>query len=100
MCESREHGLKLIIGGFLLLMIRGFALWILVPLGFIWWVIAWLHWHRKHVGLGQLLGWMDLNLIALIQRSVLRPFWPRSQPWVRLARVPEVTHRVRRLDPA
>ena len=82
-----------------LLIVRGIFLWVVVPLGCIAWVIVspWLH--KRGVAIGQFLGWIDINLIALIQRSLLRPFIrDAAQPWVPAKKIYEVVHRIGRLD--
>jgi len=85
---------------FALLVIRGLLLWIVIPTGFITWLLfGWM----LGAGLGQFLGWVDLNLIAALQRVVVH----RSNgewPMLRVAFVPigmlrSVRHRVSVLDP-
>ena len=88
-----------VFAGLVLLVVRGILLWVVVPLGCIAWVIdsPWLH--KRGVGIGQFLGWIDINLIALIQRSLLRPFIrDAAQPWVPARKISEVAHRIGRLD--
>jgi hypothetical protein len=44
-------------------------------------------WPRPRDGrFGQFLGWVDLNLIALVARIVLRPFFRAPPLWFRPAR--------------
>lgn len=86
--------------GFVLLMLRGVLLWIVVPIGILAWLFLGVILPRRGVTMGQFLGWLDLNLIAVIERTVLRR-WVRSPlPWTPAADLPKVTHRVRALDPA
>ncbi len=56
---------------FALLLVRGLILWIVIPVGFVLWllVFGWL----LRVGPGQFLGWLDVNLIAALQRVLIRP---------------------------
>jgi len=75
-----------------LLTIRGFLLWLVIPIGFVAW-LAYFWWARS-ASLGQCLGWFDLNLVAFLQR-MLKRFIPRAT----VQRVPSrqmsaVTHRV------
>ena len=82
-----------------LLIVRGILLWVVVPLGCIAWVIVspWLH--KRGVAIGQFLGWVDIHLIALIQRSLLRPFIrDTAQSWVPAKKIHEVVHRIGKLD--
>jgi hypothetical protein len=88
------------LSGLVLLAVRGVLLWVLVPFAAIWWVAGWPLWHRRGVRLGQLIGWCDLNLIAAIQRSMLRPFTRSPAPWAPLKALPAVVHRVNLSDPA
>lgn len=84
----------------ILLAIRGVLLWIVVPMGVLAWLFLGVVLSRRGVTLGQLLGWLDLNLLAVIERTVLRP-WVRSPlSWTPAAELPKVKHRVRALDAA
>lgn len=60
-------------GGVAFRVLRGVLLWLVVPVGFIWWLVAWPWFRSRRVRLGQLLGRVDLNLIATISRSLFRP---------------------------
>jgi hypothetical protein len=84
--------------GCLLLALRGVLLWIVVPIGIVVWLFLGVILRRRGVTLGQFLGWLDLNLVSVIERTVLRP-WVRSPlSWTSAAELPKVTHRVRPLD--
>jgi hypothetical protein len=55
---------------FALMVVRGLLLWILIPVGFLLWLLfGWI----LGVAPGQFLGWLDLNLIATLQRVLIRP---------------------------
>ena len=43
-------------------------------MGCIAWVLGAPRLHKRGIKIGQFLGWIDVNLIALIQHSLLRPF--------------------------
>lgn len=83
-----------------LLAIRGLLLRIVIPTGFITWLLfGWM----LGAGLGQFLGWVDLNLIAALQRVL---FHRINGKWAmpRTALVPigtlrSVPHGVSVLDP-
>ena len=81
-----------------LLCLRGVLLWVVVPLGSLAWLAGWPAWHRRRVKLAQFLGWLDLNLIAVLERSLLRPFVKDPLARVPLARAHEVTHRISSMD--
>ena len=76
----------------LILMIRGVLLWIVVPVAAISWIVLF---GMTKASLGSCLGWFDLNLNALIQRALLRPFI-RNPPasWVALSKMVDTEHRI------
>jgi hypothetical protein len=79
-----------------LLAVRGLLLWILIPLGFVLWLLVF-SWTGR-VGPGAFLAWLDLNLLAALQRVLLRsasgqPPMPRVE-FVPLRRLQFVSHRV------
>ncbi|MFM9917985.1 hypothetical protein [Lacisediminihabitans sp. H27-G8] len=88
-----------VIPGLALLFVRGILLWIVIPLGFLAWVVftPWLHGRR--ITLGQFLGWVDNNVVAARERSVLRPLFRRPpQPWIRACDIERVHHRIGKFD--
>lgn len=76
----------------LVVFIRSVLLWILVPVAAISWIV--LYWITK-ASLGACLGWFDMNLNALIQRVLLRPFI-RHPPasWVAMSQMASTEHRI------
>ena len=85
--------------GFVLLTVRGVLLWVVLPLGCAAWVLVapWLH--KRGIKFGQFLGWIDINLIVLVQRSLLRPFYRKPAPlWVPATEMSGVEHRVGMVD--
>lgn len=84
-----------VLGGLILLLVRGVLLWILIPLGFIAWIVTAPMAFRRAVTLGQFLGWLDSNLIVLLQKSLLRPFYPTpTVDWIPARDISTVTHRI------
>jgi hypothetical protein len=80
---------------FLMLMARTLLLWLLVPLGFLGWVLASPWFLRKHVSLGQFLGWLDLNLVAALQRCPLRSLVAEPRPeWAPPSKIAQTEHRI------
>ena len=55
----------------LFLIVRVFLLWIVIPIGVLLWLLGWPYWRFKKVPISQLIGWLDLNLAALIHRTLL-----------------------------
>jgi hypothetical protein len=86
------------VAGLSLLIARGILLWIAIPLGFVGWVILtpWLR--APGITLGQFLGWIDINLIAALERGVLRPLFRHPQPWTSARDIAKVRHRIGKLD--
>ena len=69
-------------------------------MGCIAWVLGTPRLHQRRIKIGQFLGWIDVNLIALIQHSLLRPFQRDSaQPWPSAREISRVVHRVGLMDP-
>lgn len=99
MAEQRPKFRPPYVGGVLLLLIRGLLLWLVIPIGVLWWLGTWPRWRRRSVGIGQLLGWIDLNLIAAIERTVLRPLVRQPRGWTPLAALSATVHRIRVIDP-
>lgn len=81
-------------------LVRGLALWVVVPVFALTWLLALPLFLSKEIPLGALLGWGDPNLIALIQRVLLRPWMYHLIEWTPPSRMADVTHRVRWFDPA
>lgn len=82
--------------GFFLLIVRGLLLWLVAPLSLLLWLIVG---PLFRIPLGAFLGWVDLNLMAAISSSVLRPWLPRAAyPWVPVGGARRVRHRMRFTD--
>jgi hypothetical protein len=86
--------------GAALLLVRGVLLWIVVPLAFVCWLLLAVVLRRRGVGLGKFLGWVDLNLVAFLGRTILRPIVRTPLRWVPVSEMAEVEHRLRAQDPA
>lgn len=87
------------VGGIAFLTLRGVFLWIVVPVGSAWWVVAWPSFRSRRVRLGQLLGWLDLNLIATLSYTVFRPLLRQPARFWSTAEMAAVTHRIFVADP-
>lgn len=86
---------RALIGGLLLLLIRGLALWLLIPMACLVWPL-WTALDRSGPTLGQVIGWADWNFMVAPQMTVLRPFFwkDRIARWVPVRDVSRVVHRV------
>lgn len=88
------------ITGLLLLITRGALLWVVVPTAILCWILGWPYWRQRHATLGHVLGWADLNLVAVLERGPLRLLVINPRPWTPFSDLPHVTHRLRAIDPA
>ena len=86
------------VAGLALLCLRGVLLWIVIPLAVLAWIPVSARLRRRGVKLGQFLGWADLNLMAFLERTILRPLFRFPIQWTPMRVMPEVTHRVGALD--
>lgn len=86
------------VAGLSLLVVRGLLLWIAIPLGVVGWLVL-LPWLRARITLGQFLGWIDINLVAGLERSLLRPLFRHPLSWIRARDIAQVRHRIGKLDP-
>jgi len=88
------------LGFFLLLLIRGHLLWIALPLATLMWLLRgpYAVVLRRPLKLGAMLGWVDLNLIAILARSILRPFALEPRRFIPWKDVTAVDHRPNHLD--
>ncbi|MFE6255915.1 hypothetical protein [Agromyces sp. NPDC057865] len=79
-----------------LLVIRGLLLWIVLPVGFVLWLVI-VSWSAR-VGLGTFLGWLDVNITAALQRvlglSVREEGSMRRADFVPIRLMQSVRHRV------
>jgi hypothetical protein len=91
---------KRIVGGLMLLTVRGLLLWAVVPIGLLLtWPLVVVPSRSRGVGLGQYLGWLDLNLISAIQRTIARPFFDAPISWTSFDAATVLTHRIGLIDP-
>ena len=83
-----------------LLVIRGVLLWIVLPLAAVVWFVSMpiRLITREPLRLRCFLGWVDLNLIALLERTVLRPLAVNPYSFVSWSDARTVEHRVRLTD--
>ena len=87
------------LAGILLLTVRDVLLRVVLPMGCIAWVLSASRLHKRGVKFGQFLGWIDINLIALIQHSLLRPFYRNAAlPWLSAKEISRLVHRVGLMD--
>ncbi len=98
MTDSAEPQRNSVVGGLAALFIRGVLLWVGVPFATCGWLVIRVVRPGRGVRLGQFLGWIDLNLIACIQRTLIRPLVRSPAEWVPASAMTQVTHRLRAVD--
>lgn len=86
---------------FVLLLIRGWLLWLVIPATFLGWLVMSpirLILRKPFITPGKLISWADMNLTAAIGWVLVRPFGPRGDftPW---SKVLSVEHRVSIIAP-
>lgn len=86
------------VGTVVLLTIRGLLLWLVVPLTLLLWLVISLALRRRGISLGQFLGWLDLNLISAIQRTLGDSLCDAPIPWTPLASASTLKHRIYGID--
>jgi hypothetical protein len=86
------------VGTLVLITVRGLLLWLLVPLALVLWPFLAIPLRRRGVDIGRFLGWLDLNLISAIQRTVAQPFYEAPIPWIPLSAAPGLRHRIHTID--
>jgi len=102
MSTSRRLGNGLeAIALFVLLVVRGWLLWLVIPITFLVWLVMSsirLTLRKPYITPGKLIGWADMNVTAAIGQMLVRPFGQRSDftPW---SKVLSVEHRVSIVDP-
>ena len=87
------------VAGTVLLLIRGWLLWILALLGAIAWALT-LYWRiRRGISLGLFLGWIDNNFVIIPEQSMLLAlFRETTHSWVAFRDTTSVEHRIGHKD--
>jgi hypothetical protein len=99
MSEMRRNPKLSIPVGVTLLVLRGLLLWLVVPVGLLCWVPLLPLLLRRGIKLGAFLGWLDLNLVAFLERTLLRAVVSDPEAWTPVREMAHVTHRIRLVDP-
>jgi hypothetical protein len=86
------------VGTFVLITVRGLLLWLVVPPALVLWLFLAIPLRRRGVDIGHFLGWLDLNLISAIQRTVAQPFYEVPIPWTALSAAAGLRHRIHTID--
>jgi hypothetical protein len=83
----------------LLYLIRGAALWVLVPLSTLFWLVAWPWIFRYSKSLPQFVSWVDYNFGVFLTRGPLRLLIRKPYAeWLPIKRVKELTSRTRFIE--
>src|SRR5260370_34433607 len=88
-------------GWFCFLCVRGVLLWVVIRIACCTWLVTLglsPMFRGRHLTLGKVVGWADLNLSAAIAQVLLRPLGHKV-PFTPWAEVNNVKHRVGLADP-
>ena len=84
---------------FVLVIVRGLALYLLIPLAFVFWIVAFLWIVRYSKSLPQFVTWVDYNFTVSLIRGPLRLLIPEPRAeWLPLRRIKEMTARTKLYD--
>lgn len=84
---------------FILAIVRGLALYLLIPLAFVFWIVAFLWIFRYSKSLPQFITWVDYNFCVSLIRGPLRPLIPEPRAeLLPLRRIKEMTDRTKLVD--
>ena len=77
--NASTRGVRLleIVGGLLLMFIRGILLWLVIPIAFLAWVLV--HGWAQHTRLRHALAWYDFNTVSLLMNGPLRLMFRAEQ---------------------
>lgn len=84
--------------GVILLSVRGILLWVVIPVATLLWAPIQLTYWDKRITVGQVIAWADINFIALIQHTILRPLNTKPLAWIPARELPNIKHRVKIID--
>ena len=86
-----------VLGAFVVLTIRGFLLWLLVPIGTLVWLVALEGVGARRLSLFAFLGWLDNNLAFILVQGPLSPLFPTAPvKWIPASERFSVMHRIGR----
>lgn len=84
-----------VVAAFVVLAIRGALLWLIIPIGTLFWIVTLQGLGKTPVSLGAFLGWLDNNLAFRLVRGPLSPLFPTAPvKWVPARERAKVTHRI------
>jgi hypothetical protein len=82
----------------LVLTLHGLIMWITVPLSYVVTCSTLPIWRRRGASIAEVVGWIDLNVIALMFKTVARPLVITTPKWVSLEDAKSSGFRVSILD--
>jgi hypothetical protein len=84
---------------FIVLIVRGLALYLLIPLAFIFWLLAFFWISKYSKSLPQFVTWVDYNFSVSLIRGPLRALIPEPRAeWLPLRRIKGMTARTKLYD--
>lgn len=100
MNELDEHPSMSGAAGACLWLLRAFLLWIYVLIAVLFWPIALILARGAKTAIPEFVGWVDLNMVAMLQRTLFRPFIKNRIAWTPFSQVADVRHRPSWFDSA
>ena len=82
----------------LVLTLHGVIMWITVPLSCAVACLILPIWRRRGARIGEVVGWIDLNVMALIFKTIIRPLVITTPKWVSLEDAKSSGYRISILD--
>lgn len=82
----------------LVLTLHGLIMWITVPLSYAVACLILPIWRRRGASIGEVVGWIDLNVIVLMFKSIARPLVITIPEWISLEDAKSSGYRVSILD--
>ena len=78
----------------LVVLMHSLTLWVLVPVGFVAWLVVVLFTFRRPIRPGAFLGWLAFNNVVLLQRVLFRPLFRLPLNWLGPREMRDVKHRL------
>ena len=88
-------GFSVFVGTLLFLATHGILLWVLVPSGFVIWLITFQGFGTRRTSPTGFIGWLDHNLLVALMRGPFRYFFTdKSLHWIAARDRTTTTHRI------
>ncbi|GAA2590851.1 hypothetical protein GCM10009862_31490 [Microbacterium binotii] len=82
------------LAGILVILLHSVMLWVLIPVGFVAWLVCVPFTFPRPVRLGSFLAWLAFNNVVLLQRVLFRPWFRTPSRWLAPREMRDVKHRI------